>query len=80
MNIILNVNELVEQIQKVSRDQSKALSEYHSLKSEVEELRSKIMDYEMCELKAKYDKERDLDDMSKHYESLENNVKELING
>lgn len=80
MHITLNVNELVEQIQKASKEQSNALLEYNNLKSEVEELRSKIMDYEVSELKVKYDKERELDEMAQHYESLENNVKELING
>lgn len=72
MQIRLDVNELVEQLVKITESQNEALNEVKRMREELSETKSKLVDYETEELKKRIEFEKDLELMSKEYE--ENNI------
>lgn len=78
MNIYLNVNDLVEQLIKMTEQNNKANAKALEVSEKFHKLEISKMDRELEDLKAKLDFERDLDAMSKEHENKDDNI-EIIN-
>lgn len=89
MNIYLNVNDLVEQLIKMTQENNKANAKALEVSEKFHKLEISKMDRELEDLKSKLDFERDLDAMSKEYENenkddnieiINYNLKKIVNG
>ena len=78
MNIYLNVNDLVEQLIKMTQENNKANAKALEVSEKFHKLEISKMDRELEDLKSKLDFERDLDAMSKEHENKDDNI-EIIN-
>jgi adenylate cyclase len=89
MNIYLNVNDLVEQLIKMTQENNKANAKALEVSEKFHKLEISKMDRELEDLKSKLDFERDLDAMSKEHENenkddnieiINYNLKKIVNG
>lgn len=83
MNIYLNVNDLVEQLVKLTENQNEAIKKASELSEKVQKLEQEKMDKELEELKKQQDLDRWLEEQSKNYENvseLDNSLSKIVTG
>lgn len=81
MNIYLNVNDLVEQLVQLTKHQNEAMVQAEKLSKELKEVKDKLMMKELDEYQQKIRFERDLEEMSKKYDSSDADyISKISNG
>lgn len=71
MNINLNVNDLVEQITELTRQNTEAIRKASDLASELADVKDQLMKRELEEYDKQLRLEREFDEMAKEFESVE---------